>query len=113
MQFHHGLRLENLIKKSGQKITHVIKASGVSKGSVYKYFGLEELDKSKILPILKAIGVTYEDFMGKESSDENKELRQALEASKQEVIDLLKELRQCEAEKKALENEAKKSTRMA
>lgn len=64
MQFHQGLRLQNLIEKSSYSITKITTKTGIAKSSLYDIFKRDELLPSKIRPILDLLNVSFFDFYG-------------------------------------------------
>ncbi len=91
MAFHQGLRLKKFIEKSDYKILDVVKKTGIANSSLFDIFKKEELSRSKILPILNLIGMTYEDFIGNATSTELADLKKENELLKNENIQLLKD----------------------
>lgn len=92
MQCHQGLQLRNLIVKSNIKIKELIQESGVNRGSLYNFFGYEEIPRKKIEPLLMVLKVSYEEFLGLEQPEEVKQLRKELEECRRENMMLCKDV---------------------
>jgi predicted transcriptional regulator len=91
MAFHQGSRLKKIIEKSDFNISQIVKKSGIANSSIYGMFEKEELVRSKILPILDVLKMTYEEFMGNATSTELEDLKKENDRLKTENIQLLKD----------------------
>jgi FtsZ-binding cell division protein ZapB len=91
MPFHQGSRIKNLIEKSQYKISDIIKKSGIAHSSIFDLFKKEEIVRSKLLPILDILKITYEEFMGTSTSTEIEDLKKENATLKNENIQLLKD----------------------
>lgn len=113
MQFHQGSRLKKIIEKSGKKKVEIIAESGVSNGTLYKMFELSELEKLKILPILKAVGLTYDEFIGDKKSGELVQLQQRIteleNENKKLLLDKIALLEKLESERELNKKNAVRS----
>ena len=90
MQLQQGFKLKNLISKSGIKISEILDKSKVAHSSLYGMFNKDEIERKKVMPILKVLGISYEDFIGVQKSGELEDLRAALAACQAEK-DILKD----------------------
>lgn len=94
-QHHQGLRLKNLIEKSGKKTSQVALLSGVARSSIYKLFDKKELLTDEVKPILDVIEVSTISFYADRQSVFNPEAYEALKsenAALREQINTLKEM---------------------
>jgi hypothetical protein len=66
-QFHQGMRLKKLIDNSHLLLTDIAEKTKMQRGSLYYMFDKEEILRSKILPILKVLEISPDDFYNQNS----------------------------------------------
>ncbi len=113
-QYHQGERLKKIISDKGINVTKIAKKIGLTRQAYAYNFTIEIIKKDKLLQLLYAAGITWEDYNGiKKIDSEVEELRKKLVESLEENVALNKLLRQCEDDKKALEKGLKKAKPVA